>query len=82
MPTKFRPIEKSKIRIKRNDMVIVVAGKDKGDKPHRVLRVIADRQACAGGGRRHDEEACEGQPAEEYQGRDRRAGITDSHLET
>ncbi len=35
---------KIKIRIKRNDMVVVIAGKDKGDKPHRVLRVIADRQ--------------------------------------
>jgi large subunit ribosomal protein L24 len=32
------------IKIKRNDMVIVIAGKDKGDKPHRVLRVIADKQ--------------------------------------
>ena len=31
------------IKIKRNDMVIVIAGKDKGDKPHRVLRVIADK---------------------------------------
>ena len=44
MPTKFKPVEKSKIRIKRNDMVIVIAGKDKGTKAHRVLRVIADRQ--------------------------------------
>jgi large subunit ribosomal protein L24 len=32
------------IKIKRNDLVIVIAGKDKGDKPHRVLRVIADKQ--------------------------------------
>jgi len=32
------------IKIKRNDMVVVIAGKDKGDKPHRVLRVIADKQ--------------------------------------
>ena len=32
------------IKIKRNDMVIVIAGKDKSDKPHRVLRVIADKQ--------------------------------------
>jgi large subunit ribosomal protein L24 len=32
------------IKIKRNDMVIVIAGKDKGTKPHRVLRVIADKQ--------------------------------------
>ena len=35
---------KSKIRIKRNDLVVVIAGKDKSDKAHRVLRVIADRQ--------------------------------------
>jgi large subunit ribosomal protein L24 len=27
-------------KIKRNDMVIVIAGKDKGAKPHRVLRII------------------------------------------
>ncbi|HEV2646223.1 MAG TPA: 50S ribosomal protein L24 [Acidobacteriaceae bacterium] len=32
------------MKIKRNDMVVVIAGKDKGAKPHRVLRVIADRQ--------------------------------------
>src|SRR5260370_35984821 len=32
------------IKIKRNDMVIVIAGKDKSDKPHRVLRVIAEKQ--------------------------------------
>jgi large subunit ribosomal protein L24 len=31
-------------KIKRNDMVIVIAGKDKSDKPHRVLRVIVDKQ--------------------------------------
>jgi large subunit ribosomal protein L24 len=46
MPNKFKPSNgnKSKIRIKRNDMVVVIAGKDKGTKAHRVLRVIADRQ--------------------------------------
>ncbi len=43
MPTKFNPTAKGKNKIKRNDMVIVLAGKDKGDKPHRVLRVIADK---------------------------------------
>ncbi|HEY0309083.1 MAG TPA: 50S ribosomal protein L24 [Acidobacteriaceae bacterium] len=31
------------MKIKRNDMVVVIAGKDKGDKPHRVLRVITDK---------------------------------------
>ncbi len=46
MPNKFKPSNgsKSKIRIKRNDMVVVIAGKDKGAKAHRVLRVIADKQ--------------------------------------
>jgi large subunit ribosomal protein L24 len=46
MPKKFKPSNgnKSKIRIKRNDMVVVIAGKDKGTKAHRVLRVIADKQ--------------------------------------
>ena len=46
MPNKFKPTSgsKSKIKIKRNDMVIVIAGKSKGPKPHRVLRVIADKQ--------------------------------------
>ena len=46
MPNKFKPTNgsKSKIKIKRNDMVIVIAGKSKSSKPHRVLRVIADKQ--------------------------------------
>ena len=46
MPNKFKPSNgsKSKIRIKRNDMVVVIAGKSKGPKPHRVLRVIVDKQ--------------------------------------
>jgi large subunit ribosomal protein L24 len=44
MPTKQKPVVKSKIKIKRNDLVVVIAGKDKSDKQHRVLRVIADRQ--------------------------------------
>jgi large subunit ribosomal protein L24 len=38
---KLQPV---KTKIKRNDMVIVIAGKDKGPKPHRVLRVITDKQ--------------------------------------
>ncbi len=46
MPNKFKAAtaNKSKIRIKRNDMVIVIAGKDKGSKPHRVLRVLINKQ--------------------------------------
>ena len=46
MPNKFKPTSgsKSKIKIKRNDMVIVIAGKDKGAKAHRVLRVIEAKQ--------------------------------------
>lgn len=47
MPPKFKPVVKSKIKIKRNDVVEVIAGKDRGtsDKPKRgrVLRVIADK---------------------------------------
>lgn len=42
MATKFKPVQKSKIKIKRNDRVEVIAGKDKGKKG-RVLRVIADK---------------------------------------
>jgi large subunit ribosomal protein L24 len=46
MPSKFKPASnsKSRIRIKRNDLVVVIAGKDKGPKSHRVLRVIASKQ--------------------------------------
>ncbi|MBB5065170.1 large subunit ribosomal protein L24 [Granulicella mallensis] len=43
MPSKFKPIIASKIRIKRNDQVVVIAGKDKGKKG-RVLRVIVAKQ--------------------------------------
>jgi len=43
MPKKHKPIVKSKIKIKRNDQVEIIAGKDKG-KRGRVLRVIADKQ--------------------------------------
>ena len=43
MATKFKPvISSTKIKIKRNDRVEVIAGKDKGKKG-RVLRVIADK---------------------------------------
>ena len=42
MATKYKPIVTSKIKIKRNDRVEVIAGKDKGKKG-RVLRVIADK---------------------------------------
>ena len=46
MPSKFKPATagmKSKIKIKRNDKVLVIAGKSKG-KTGRVLRVIVDKQ--------------------------------------
>jgi large subunit ribosomal protein L24 len=45
MPSKFKPSNgsKSKIKIKRNDQVIVIAGKSKG-KVGRVLRVIVSKQ--------------------------------------
>ena len=42
MPTKHKPVTKSKIKIKRNDTVEVIAGKDKG-KRGRVLRIMADK---------------------------------------
>jgi large subunit ribosomal protein L24 len=45
MASKFKPTagSKSKIRIKRNDQVLVIAGKDKG-KTGRVLRIIVAKQ--------------------------------------
>jgi large subunit ribosomal protein L24 len=46
MPRRFKPAlahKKSKIKIKRNDNVIVIAGKSKGAKG-RVLRVIVEKQ--------------------------------------
>jgi large subunit ribosomal protein L24 len=46
MPRKFKPAlaqKKSKIKIKRSDLVIVIAGKSKG-KTGRVLRVIVEKQ--------------------------------------
>ncbi len=45
MPSKFKPAlagKKSKLKIKRSDQVIVIAGKSKGTKG-RVLRIIADK---------------------------------------
>jgi large subunit ribosomal protein L24 len=46
MPSKFKPAtagKKAKIKIKRNDRVIVIAGKSKG-KTGRVLRIIVAKQ--------------------------------------
>ncbi len=45
MPNKFKPAtaSKTKIRIKRNDQVLVIAGKDKG-KQGRVLRIVVAKQ--------------------------------------
>lgn len=42
MPVRVQEKPKFKIKIKRNDQVIVIAGKDKGKKG-RVLRVLAER---------------------------------------
>ena len=45
MPSKFKPAlagKKSKLKIKKGDQVIVIAGKSKGVKG-RVLRIIADK---------------------------------------
>ena len=43
MPSKHKVIVASPIKIKRNDQVVVIAGKDKGKKG-RVLRVIVAKQ--------------------------------------
>ena len=42
MPIRIQEKPKHKIKIKRNDQVVVIAGKDAGKKG-RVLRVIADK---------------------------------------
>ena len=42
MPPRIHEKPSHKIKIKRNDQVIVIAGKDKGKKG-RVLRVLADK---------------------------------------
>jgi large subunit ribosomal protein L24 len=42
MPVRVQEVLKHKIKIKRNDQVVVIAGKDKGKKG-RVLRVLADK---------------------------------------
>jgi large subunit ribosomal protein L24 len=43
MPVREKQKVTSRIKIKRNDIVAVIAGKDKGKKG-RVLRVIADKE--------------------------------------
>ena len=42
MPVRIQEKPKFKIKIKRNDQVVVIAGKDKGKKG-RVLRVLAEK---------------------------------------
>jgi large subunit ribosomal protein L24 len=42
MPVRVQEKPKFKIKIKRNDQVVVIAGKDRGKKG-RVLRVLADK---------------------------------------
>jgi large subunit ribosomal protein L24 len=42
MPVRVKEVIKHKIKIKRNDQVVVIAGKDKGKKG-RVLRVLAEK---------------------------------------
>lgn len=42
MPVRQKEVSKHKIKIKRNDQVVVIAGKDKGKKG-RVLRVLAEK---------------------------------------
>jgi large subunit ribosomal protein L24 len=42
MPVRVQPKQRIKIKIKKNDQVVVIAGKDVGKKG-RVLRVLADK---------------------------------------
>jgi large subunit ribosomal protein L24 len=42
MPVRVQEVKKHKIKIKRNDQVVVIAGRDAGKKG-RVLRVLADK---------------------------------------
>ena len=42
MPVRVQPKQRVKIKIKKNDQVVVIAGKDVG-KRGRVLRVLADK---------------------------------------
>ncbi len=42
MPVRVHEVKKHKIKIKRNDQVVVIAGRDAGKKG-RVLRVLADK---------------------------------------
>jgi large subunit ribosomal protein L24 len=42
MPVRVQPKQRVKIKIKKNDQVIVITGKDKGKKG-RVLRVLAEK---------------------------------------
>jgi large subunit ribosomal protein L24 len=42
MPVRVQEVKKHKIKIKRNDQIVVIAGRDAGKKG-RVLRVLADK---------------------------------------
>jgi len=42
MPVRVQPKQRVKLKIKKNDQVVVIAGKDVGKKG-RVLRVLADK---------------------------------------
>ena len=68
------------IKIQRNDRVEVIAGKDKG-KQGRVLRVIADKSRVLVEGVMMVKKHVKPQPAAQHQGRHRRAGSNDPHLE-
>ena len=67
------------IKIKRNDTVEVIAGKDKGKRGN-VIRVIADKDRLLVKGVMMIKKP-EAEPATEHPGRHRRAGVADPHLE-
>ncbi len=68
------------IKIKRNDKVEVIAGKDKG-KQGRVLRVIAEKNRVLVEGVMMVKKARQAEPPAQHQGRHRRAGVHHPRLE-
>ena len=67
----------ARIRIRKNDQVVVRAGKDRG-KRGRVLQVVPDTNRVVVEGVNLIKRHTTPQPAEEHQGRDRRARSGDS----
>ena len=80
MPVRVQEKPKFKIKIKRNDQVIVIAGKDAGKKG-RVLRVLAEKNRVLVEGVMMMKKHMKPNPAKEYQGRHCRAGSDDPSVE-